>query len=164
MNEFPHTLKIVTVWLILGATVFLGFKFMEHRQQQSRFQVSGGIVEIHRSADGHYHWPGQINGQAVDFLIDTGATQTAIPQSLARQLRLEVLGHVQSNTAGGVVTGEVARANVRLQGGVQVDRLPITALVGLQDHPLLGMDVLGKLRWHQRDGVLTINAGQAPSY
>jgi len=34
--------------------------------------------------------------------------------------------------------------------------LPIVALPALDDRPLLGMDVLGRLHWQQRDGVLRI--------
>jgi len=63
---------------------------------------------------------------------------------------------VQSNTAGGVVTGQVVRADIELRGGVRVDRLHVVALPQLSDSPLLGMDVLGKLRWQQRDAVLRI--------
>ncbi|GAB4568043.1 MAG: retroviral-like aspartic protease family protein [Rhizobacter sp.] len=159
MNEFPRTLKIATVWLLLGVGVFLGIRSWEHNQQQSRFQASGGVIEIRRGPDGHYHWPGSINGLDVDFLIDTGATGTAMSQAMARELGLQAVGRVQSNTAGGVVTGEVVRADVVLQGGVRVERLAITALAGLSDRPLLGMDVLGKLHWRQRDGLLTIDTG-----
>lgn len=161
MNEFPRTLKIATVWLLLGVVVFLGIRTWEHNQQQSRFQATGGVIEIRRGPDGHYHWPGSINGLDVDFLIDTGATGTAMSQAMARELGLQTVGRVQSNTAGGVVTGEVVRADVVLQGGVRVERLAITALAGLGGRPLLGMDVLGKLRWQQRDGLLTIDAGAA---
>jgi len=64
---------------------------------------------------------------------------------------------VQSSTAGGVVTGEVMRADVALKGGVRVDDLRIVALPALGDNPLLGMDVLGRLRWQQHDGVLTFD-------
>jgi aspartyl protease family protein len=159
MNELPRTLKIATVWLLVGLAVFLGFRAFEHNQQQTRFQATGGVIEIRRGPDGHYHWPGSINERSVDFLIDTGATGTAMSQAMARELRLEVLGRVQSSTAGGVVIGEVVRADLALQGGVRVERLAITALAGLNDRPLLGMDVLGKLRWQQRDGVLTIDTG-----
>jgi aspartyl protease family protein len=35
-------------------------------------------------------------------------------------------------------------------------RLRVVALEGLDDHPLLGMDVLGRLRLEQRGGVLRI--------
>jgi len=158
MNEFPRTLKIATVWLLLGVVIFVGFRALEQRQVQSRFQTNGGVIEIRRGPDGHYHWPGSINGLEVDFLIDTGATTTAMSQAMARELRLESLRSVQSDTAGGRVTGELVRADLVLQGGVRIEHLAITALQGLSERPLLGMDVLGKLRWQQRDGVLTIDA------
>lgn len=158
MKEFPHTLKIATVWLVLGAVIFLGFRYAEHERQRSSFTVTKtGVIEIRRGPDGHYHWPGTINGLAVDFLIDTGATSTAMSQAMARALALESQQRVRSHTAGGVVMGDLVRADVVLQGGVRVERLAITALAGLDDRPLLGMDVLGRLRWQQRDGVLAIH-------
>lgn len=155
-NDLPRSLKLVTVWLLVGAVVFVAIQWWQHRAQQTRFQVSGGTLEIRRSDDGHYHWPGRINGQQVDFLIDTGATGTAIPASLAEALKLEQIGTVRSNTAGGVVTGQIVRADIELQGGVKVERLQVVALPKLGDSPLLGMDVLGKLHWQQRDGVLRV--------
>lgn len=155
-NDLPRSLKLVTVWLLVGALVFVAIQWWQHRAQQTRFQISGGTMEIRRSDDGHYHWPGRINGRQVDFLIDTGATGTAIPASLADDLKLEALGTVRSNTAGGIVTGQVVRADLELQGGVKVERLQVVALPRLGDSPLLGMDVLGKLHWQQRDGVLRI--------
>ncbi|KQV99704.1 TIGR02281 family clan AA aspartic protease [Rhizobacter sp. Root1221] len=157
MTELPHTLKIATVWLLVGLGVFLAIQAFEGQQRRARFQTTGDLVEIQRGADGHYHWPGTLNGHRVDFLIDTGATGTALSAALARQLGLAPLGEVQSSTAGGVVTGEVMRVNLALKGGVRVDDLRVVALPGLNDNPLLGMDVLGRLRWQQHNGVLTID-------
>ena len=155
-SELPSTVKIATVWLLIGLTLFLGVQWWQHRAQQLRFTVADRVIEIRRGPDGHYHWPGSIDGRAVDFLVDTGATGTAIPASLARELRLEPIGTVQSSTAGGLVTGEVMRADIELRGGVRAQRLRVVALAGLDDRPLLGMDVLGRLRWTQVDGVLRI--------
>ncbi len=154
--ELPRTLKVATVWLLLGAVLFVAVQWWQHREQATRFQVQGEVVEIRRGDDGHYHWPGKINGRDVDFLVDTGATGTAISASLARELRLESLGEVRSNTAGGVVTGQLVRADVALQGGVSAQALRVVALPGLGENPLLGMDVLSKLRWQQSDGRLRI--------
>lgn len=156
MQDFPRSLKLVTIWLLLGLLIFLGVQAWERQAASTRFHVAGGTIEIERAPDGHYHWPGRINGEAVDFLIDTGATSTAISAALARRLGLAAQGSVQSATAAGVVTGTVVVADVQLEGGVRADRLRIVALDGLGERPLLGMDVLGRLRWSQEAGVLRI--------
>ena len=161
-NDLPRSFKLITIWLVLGALVFLGIQWWMHRAQQTRFQAVGDVIEIRRSSDGHYHWPGRVNNRAVEFLIDTGATGTAISAALARELNLESLGTVRSNTAGGVVTGQLVSADISLQGGVSAQRLRVVALPGLDNRPLLGMDVLGRLRWQQRDGVLRIDLNEAP--
>lgn len=154
-HELPRSLKIATVWMLVGLALFLGVRALQHQAQQTRFSAAAGVVEIRRAADGHYHWPGAINGRAVDFLVDTGASGTAIPAALADELGLRALGAVTSMTAGGPVRGQEVRADVTLQGGVHAERLRLTALPGL-GQPLLGMDVLGRLRWQQHDGVLRI--------
>lgn len=154
-------LKLATVWLLLGLAVFVGIQWWLREQQQTRFHVSGGAIELRRAADGHYHWPGTINGRPVDFLIDTGATGTAIPSALARELDLPLDGEVLSSTAGGVVRGHETRADISLQGGVRAQHLRIAALPALES-PLLGMNVLGRLHWRQRDGVLRIDTEMAP--
>ena len=155
-EELPRMLKHATVWLLLGALVFVGFEWRAREAHQTRFSMQSGVVEIRRGSDGHYHWPGTLNGHAVDFLVDTGASGVAIPAELARELNLEAEGTVRSSTAGGRVTGQAVRADLTLDGGVRVDRLRIVALPDL-DGPLLGMDVLGRLRWQQRDGALRID-------
>lgn len=158
MTDFPHTLKIATVWLVVTLVVFFGFSAYERQQQRASFSVDGAAIEIRRAADGHYHWPGTLNGRAVDFLVDTGATTSAISADLAEELGLEAIGSVQSSTAGGMVRGSVARADLVLDGGVSAARLPLVVLPALGDKPLLGMDVLGRLRWTQEGGVLRIEA------
>ncbi|MEO6032953.1 MAG: retropepsin-like aspartic protease [Burkholderiaceae bacterium] len=159
-HDLPRSFKLVTIWLLLGVLVFLGIQWWMHRAQQTRFDVNGSTIEIRRGPDGHYHWPGSVDGRSVDFLIDTGATTTAISATLARELGLASLGAVRSSTAGGVVTGQVVRADIVLQGGVSAQRLRIVALRGLDERPLLGMDVLGRLHWQQGDGVLRIELGE----
>lgn len=151
------TLHLAAIWSGLGTLLFLAVLAWQHQAERSRFSADGGVVELRRGADGHYHWPGRINGRAVDFLVDTGATSTAIPASLAQDLQLPSLGRVQSQTAGGLAEGQRVVADVQLHGGVQADRLRIVALPGLHGRPLLGMDVLGRLRLVQADGVLRID-------
>lgn len=156
-DELPRTWKVITVWLLVGLAVFLAFQWWERQQRAARFEASGDIVEIRRGDDGHYHWPGSVNGRAVDFLVDTGATGIALSRELARSLDLAVEGKVRSSTAAGTVVGDVVRVDVVLKGGVRAERLRAVALPELGEQPLLGMDVLGRLRWEQRGGVLRID-------
>jgi aspartyl protease family protein len=155
MADFPRSLKHITLWLLLGTGVFLGVQAWQAQQLKSRFSSQGGVIELRRAADGHFHWPGRVNGVPIEFLVDTGATRTALPEALARAAGLLAEGRVQSSTAGGTVTGWTGRGDLQLQGGLQVDRLPITVLPTL-GAPLLGMDVLGRLRFSQADGVLRL--------
>jgi aspartyl protease family protein len=87
--------------------------------------------------------------------VDTGATSTALPRALAERAGLVLEDTMRSSTAGGVVEGRLARADIALQGGVQADRLRVAVLPRLEA-PLLGMDVISKLRLVQSDGVLTL--------
>jgi len=153
MKELPGSVKHLTVWLLIGTAIFLAMQAWQAQQRRSLFQHSGGVIELRRAADGHFHWPGQLNGVAVEFLVDTGATRTALPQALARRAGLVSEGSTRSNTAGGIAEGYAARADVVLQGGVSVKQLPVTVLPDL-GAPLLGMDLLSKMRFSQSGGVL----------
>ncbi len=162
MTDLPGWLKPTTVWLLLGLMLFLGVQAWQAQQRATRFTVEGQTLEIRRSSDGHYHWPGRIGNRDVEFLVDTGATGTAIPTALARELGLQVVGSMQSSTAGGVVNGQFVVGDLQLQGGVRAERLRMAALPNLAS-PLLGMDVLGRLRWQQDAGVMKIELkGPAP--
>jgi aspartyl protease family protein len=155
-RDLPPWLKHATVWSVLAVGIFLGVRAWQSHQEATRLVVSGSTIEIRRSPDGHYHWLGTVAGRPVEFLVDTGATATALPAGLARELGLPVVGSVQSSTAGGVVQGTVVVGDLTLEGGVAAQRLRITVLPGLSK-PLLGMDVLGRLRLQQSQGVLRID-------
>ena len=156
MQEMPRTLKVVTVWLLLGTALFLAVQAWLADRSRARFQTLGmGVVELQRGLDGHFHWPAKVNGRSVEFLVDTGATRTALPGALAARLGLEAGAAVRSSTAGGVVQGYEASVDLVLEGGVRADRLRVTVLPDLRS-PLLGMDVLSRLRFSQQDGVLRL--------
>ncbi|MBL8308724.1 MAG: retroviral-like aspartic protease family protein [Rubrivivax sp.] len=156
MSELPRWLKHATVWLLLATGLFLAVQAGLRRADATRVVVSGSRVELHRKADGHYHWPGSVGDRPVEFLVDTGATSTAIPAALARELGLERVGRVTTSTAGGTVQADVVVGDVTLEGGVRAERLRMAALPGL-DSPLLGMDVLGRLQLQQSGGVMRVD-------
>jgi aspartyl protease family protein len=157
MQDLPPSLKIITVWLLLGTLVFLGAQAVLRDRAQPRISLGERAVTLERGVDGHYHWPGQVNGQAVDFLIDTGATVTTLPGPLARRLGLPQGRQISAQTAAGEATGHLSQADLSLQGGPQLQRLPVTVMEGLAA-PLLGMDVLGRLHIEQGQGKMTLRA------
>lgn len=159
MQDFPKALKPITLWLLLGTAIFLGVQAWQAQQRQSRFQHVGDAIELRRQPDGHFHWPGRVNDRPVEFLVDTGATRTALPRSLVPDLPSE--GVTTSATAGGVVQGDWVRVDLQLQGGVRITQLRVAVLPDLQV-PLLGMDVLGRLQFRQADGVLRIEGASTP--
>lgn len=155
-REMPPTLKVVTVWALIGTLLFLLVQAFLAQQQRARFEASDmGVVELRRAPDGHFHWPGRIDGRPIEFLVDTGATRTALPAALAERMNLVRGRAVRSSTAGGPAEGYETTVDLTLDGGLRAERLRVTVLPHLAA-PLLGMDVLSRLHFTQRGGVLRL--------
>ncbi len=160
--------RIGRVFMVLAwcAALFLATRFFgqwEARQQNPNVVVSSeqgeGFIEVKlvSNVQGHFVASGQINGQPVDFMLDTGATDVSIPADLAKRLRLEEGFGVTLSTANGLSQGYRTRIE-RLQLGDIVLR-DVRALVapGLHgDQVLLGMSALNKLEFTQRGGTMLL--------
>jgi len=156
------------VLLILAwcAGLFLATRFFgewEARQNNPNVIVSSeqgdGFIEVKlvSNQQGHFVASGQINGQPVDFMLDTGATDVSIPADLAKRLKLEEGFGVTLSTANGLSQGYRTRID-RLQVGDIVLR-DVRALVapGLDGNQvLLGMSALNKLEFTQRGGTMLL--------
>jgi aspartyl protease family protein len=153
MQELPRTLKIITVYGLVFVALFLALQWWQAEQRKARVVVQAGMTQVSlpRDRTGHYFWQGRINGHEVEFLVDTGATTTAIPQSLAEKLRLKEEGSMMFNTANGTVRGGIVRVTLELEGGLKIEQQRISTMPEMDDMGLLGMDVLGKLQL-QQDG------------
>jgi aspartyl protease family protein len=166
MQEFPRTLKIVTVWGVIVVLMFLAAQWWLAEQQRPRLSVEpsagGNVVVIQRMRDGHYLWPGRVGDLEVNFMIDTGATRTSISQDLAQRAGLQNFDTAQFSTANGDVTGGLARSTLRLQGGLTIERHVVAVMPRMDDTALLGMDVLGKLKIEQFDRQLRISFPALP--
>ena len=115
-------------------------------------------VVLERNAQGHYVADGMINDTPVTFLIDTGATDVAIPEALAERLRLgRQRGGISQTANGPVAVWQTALRQVRL-GSIELNdvRAAIVPSMGARDPVLLGMSFLRQLEFSQRDGQLTL--------
>jgi aspartyl protease family protein len=149
----PSSFKIVIVWLLVGCAIYLGIIWWNHEQVVQRQKVvvtsSGQSLEIQRSRDGHYYVIALVNGKEIPFMLDTGATSSAIPARKAAQLGLVPHDKITVNTANGVTKADIARARFELLGLLRVDNLKLTLLPEMEGSGLLGMDVLGRLKMIQ---------------
>ena len=75
-----------------------------NRTPTSQHTGEGAQVQLTSNRQGHYVVTGQINRQAVEFLLDTGATDVVIPEAVARQLGLRAGQPYRASTANGTVT------------------------------------------------------------
>jgi aspartyl protease family protein len=116
-------------------------------------------VVLTRNRAGHYVANGRINGEPVVFLIDTGATDVALPLSLGRRLGLRLGAPRISRTANGDVRTWSARLESVDLGGLTVRDVRATVLPNMPgDEVLLGMSYLKHFELVQRDGALTLRA------
>lgn len=120
-------------------------------------QYSGSEIRLTRSADAHYYVHATLNGFPLTFMIDTGASMTAIPINMARNAGLRsglVTGLV---TAGGRVDGGFTQNNQLDVGPIQFHAIEV-AVMGTLPIPLLGMNVLRHFQIGQEGNVMLLRA------
>ena len=151
---------LVIGWLIIIGIVFWVFHGWNERQSNpNRVLVTAptGEVVLQRNRAGQYVADGEVNGERVTFLLDTGATQVALSTRLARQLGLKRGSGVTLQTAAGPVQGYTVRLDsVRLAG---IEMRDVGALVSDGLEPgvvLLGMNFLKRLEMIQRGDQLIL--------
>lgn len=141
---------------------------VERRYGLSR-ELSAGFAEPERrqlsiahGQGGHYWVAGSINGQSVQFLVDTGATSVAINENQARRLGIDyrVAGRqIAVSTASG--TAKAWRVNLNSVKVGTIDVLGVEAVVvegGSPTEALLGMSFLGRVSWREDQGVLKLES------
>jgi aspartyl protease family protein len=150
-------------FLWLGAIALLAgltalFHAADTRRSGSAYMVqntASGVV-LKRDRSGHYLASGQINGRDVEFLIDTGATDVAIPESLARELAIEFGPRVTVMTAAGPVAGWMTRLDQVRLGHLSLDNVRGTITRGPMNKVLLGMSFLRHFKLSQQGDELSI--------
>ncbi len=153
--------KIAIVWLVVITLAFVGFEWYLHEQQRAKTRLitspsGAGKLELDRGRDRHYRVLAKVNQTETRFMLDTGATVTAIPKDLSQKLNLPVFGSTQVMTANGKITVDIVRIDLEIPGLIKIDNLKVTVLAEMRDEGLLGMDVLGRLRMVQESGKLSL--------
>ena len=125
---------------------------------QTRY-TDDGIREVvlQRNKSGHYVTAGKINGKPVTFMLDTGATGVAIPESQAVDLGLRRGAAFPTQTANGVSTSYAATLDRVSVGGIELYDISAGITPGLKTKEiLLGMSFLKHIEFTQRGDTLTL--------
>ncbi len=106
-------------------------------------------AQVTKSADGHYWAEAMVDGKAVRFLVDTGATAVALTADDARRLGYNPAGldyrHEVITAEGRVKAAAVQLRSISI-AGARVDNVDALILERGLHTSLLGMSYLGKLQ------------------
>ena len=123
-------------------------------------RVAGSETRVQLATDGHYWIEGIVNGEPRRFLVDTGATLTAVSQDFARKTGIEASPGrmpVQLRTASGTLTARLATIDSFAVGNVVARDLDAVIVPGLDGINVLGMNFLSRLKsWRVEDGELVL--------
>jgi len=152
------------IWLAaLGvlAGLYALFSMLDQKGSTVISVDAGGaaMIVLEQDRNGHYQVEGQINNQSVVFLVDTGATDVAVPESMARALGLDFGPKIQVMTAAGPSQAWMTRLNEVSIGGIRRRDVRATITSGEFNGVLLGMSFLRHYSLRQQDGKLVISEG-----
>ena len=113
--------------------------------------VSGGETRVEMANDGHFWVTANINDEPFRFLVDTGATLTAIAPSTAITARVpqkSLRQTVNMRTANGAIRAELATIEELQFGSIVARDLDAVIAPGLGETNVIGMNLLSRLaRW-----------------
>ncbi|WP_296692416.1 TIGR02281 family clan AA aspartic protease [Rhodoferax sp.] len=110
--------------------------------------AGGTKIVLTAGTGGHFLTQGQINGKAVQFLVDTGATSVALSVADAERIGLNYRAGqaARSSTANGIVpTWRIKLASVRV-GDVTMYEVDASVLAGEMPYVLLGNSFLTRFQ------------------
>jgi len=145
---------------LLIALVFSKILDQQNNPNQSISTLATGDfqeVVLIRNRNGHYVFDGEINGRKVTFLVDTGATTTAIPGGMQQALGLKAGVATSVSTANGLTTAYLTRLDQLSIGTIELFDVNASIIPGMGvNEVLLGMNVLKHFELIQRGKQLII--------
>lgn len=154
------TVKYALAWLAIfaGAVVLYSFRgIVRQGWEQVLTELfpgapiqHGKTIRVRMEEDGHFHVDAQVNGHTLNFLIDSGATTTALSQMGANAAGVQIDAYgfpVATQTANGVAMMKRARIGSLSIGSIVRTDFPVLVSADEEDAiNLLGMNFLSSLR------------------
>lgn len=158
--------RLMLVWAaIIGVAIVLLQHWLDKKYQPNAGVTVNAQQQLRLQPGLHhqYYVDGAINGVDVRFLVDTGASQVAVPAALARDAGLEPRGTYIARTANGDVQVAATRIAHLVVGGFELRNIEASINPTMDDDlVLLGMSAIKYLRLSQ-EGDTIIFQGPAPA-
>jgi aspartyl protease family protein len=166
-----YVAKAAFAWIAIFAALFAIFSFrFEFKAVWERVKadisgtagqsVSGEDITIRRQDDGHYWLQVDVNGKPVRFMIDSGATTTAVNANTARETGIEVDANgypVFLNTANGSVAAQRGIIQSLKIGTHEIGHHNVVVSESFGDTNVLGMNFLDSMQsWKVEGNVMTL--------
>jgi aspartyl protease family protein len=166
-----YVAKAAFAWIAIFAALFAIFSFrFEFKAVWERVKadisgtagqsVSGEDITIRRQDDGHYWLQVDVNGKPVRFMIDSGATTTAVNASTARETGIQVDADgypVFLSTANGRVTAQRGIIQSFKIGTHEIGQHNVVVSESFGDTNVLGMNFLDSMQsWKVEANVMTL--------
>ena len=147
-KNLGKTAQMAVVWglIFLGVIAAKGLWDDIRRTTMPMQSISvSGQIEIPKAPDGHYYAILNLNGEAVEFVIDTGATQVVLTEVDAKRIGLDpdnlpFLG--RASTANGVIEIAYDRVNSISFGPYVEENVGVSISRADMGISLLGMSYL----------------------
>ena len=129
-----------------------------HTYSSSNAGAGAQSVTLAAGAGGHFIVDGQINGGAIRFLVDTGATAVAIPAGDASRLRIDYRKGRRgtTQTAGGPTAVYVVTLDSVRIGGIELQNVEAIVIEQGLNVALLGNTFLNRMEMRREGQSMTL--------
>lgn len=159
---------IIAAWVVGLGLLSLLFSNVLDRQRNPNRQVNtvqsmegSREIRLQRNRHGHYYLSGTINGEPVEFMLDTGASDVSIPDAVARRVGLQRGEARYYETANGTIKAYITTLESVGLGELELHRVRASINPHMEGETiLLGMSALKQLEFTQRGDTLIIRQYQ----
>ena len=172
IRRLPPLGKLLRVCSTLGLMSILVLVVLQLSRMDPRFEmaipeiglpeqvVEGGETRVELAPDGHFWLRAEINGRPANFLVDTGATLTAVSTDTAEAAGLEPREGglpVRMQTANGSVAADLTTIDELRFGNVAARGLDAIIAPGLGPTNVIGRNFLSRRQsWRVEGGTMIL--------
>lgn len=162
-----QTVRMVLAWVAIFAAGLLAYSCKDEVTgrlgavlRPETGQIAGETLILPKNEDGHYWVRAEVNGVETRFLIDSGATTTALSLDAAKAAGIDPAQDsfgTPINTANGTVMGRRVRIDTLKVGPIQRRDVGAVTAAEFGGTNVLGMNFLNSLSgWGVENGKLVL--------